>query len=67
MLAAGLLAPDLGEALVAAAAGAVEEVSKWVLLGVVLVLVLGRIEGARRDDLARDRLIETLAFRECLL
>src|SRR5258706_5503512 len=54
------LAPELLEAPVAAAGVAVKLVAERVLLVVVLVVLLGGIEGSGRHDLGLDGLLEAL-------
>src|SRR4051794_8438906 len=49
-----LLAPELFEALIAPAIPAVEFVARFVLLVIILVVLLGLVEGAGRDDLGVD-------------
>ena len=49
-----LRAPDFVDPGIAAASGPVELIAQRVLLVVVLVVVLGHIEGTRRDDLGVD-------------
>src|SRR5262249_23033681 len=48
-------APDVGEPLIAPAGVAVEPVPDPILLGVVLVVLLGRPELSGRNDLGHDR------------
>src|SRR5437773_2041678 len=60
---ARLLAPDFPEARVAAAARAIRVVPLRVLLVEVLVILLGRPEPGRRDDLRHHRLAELLLDR----
>src|SRR5688572_3369498 len=50
-----ILAPDFLQARVASAVEAIEAVADRVLLVIVLMIVLGRIEARRRQDLGRDR------------
>src|SRR5262249_51214980 len=56
--------PELLEAPVPPAGGAIEAVADRVLAVVVLVVLLGRIERRRRDDLGDDRLLEGLRALE---
>src|SRR3954470_1829931 len=49
-----LLAPELFETLIASAIPSVEFVARFVLLVIILVVLLGLVEGAGRDDLGID-------------
>src|SRR5438552_7238248 len=60
----GAIAPQLLQPRVAPAAAAVELVANRVLAVVVLMIFLGRIEGARHLDRRHDRLLEGLRFLE---
>src|SRR5690606_9091578 len=60
-------APDFFQARVAAAAEAVELVADRILLVVVLVVILGRVEHGRRDDLGRNRPVEAAGRLPLLL
>src|SRR5207247_10082684 len=60
----GAIAPQLLQPRVASAAAAVELVANRVLAVVVLMIFLGRIEGARHLDRRQDRLLEGLRFLE---
>src|SRR3972149_8387402 len=63
----GLLPPQLLEAAVPAARGAVESVADRVFLVVVLVILFRRVERPRGRDFREDRPLERLALLERLL
>src|SRR5215212_152828 len=59
--------PDLCETRVSPAGRAVEPVFQWVLEIVILVVLLGRVEGRRGPDLGGDRPAERAAALQRLL
>src|SRR5882762_1393409 len=54
------IAPDLPQPPVAAAPGAIHPITDRILLGVILVVLLGRIEGAGSEDLGRHVAVEAV-------